>query len=205
MSYPADLLGRAPIMRPLERQQADGCTGVLPSAARPRDDYEKHLPYFEDKLGHLTPRQIERHHVIRWLDAWAKHKSVHFADYRLRVLSIVMEHAKDMGLLTKSEENPAKGIKALKYEKKEREPWPDTMVAAFRKAYANGTRERTLFEMCLGTGQRIGDVLRMQWGHVRGDTILVIQGKTGTRLEIPLTMHLSEALERPRSAKASSS
>ncbi|NVK20760.1 MAG: hypothetical protein HWE30_18915 [Methylocystaceae bacterium] len=24
MSYPADLLGRAPIMRPLERQQADG-------------------------------------------------------------------------------------------------------------------------------------------------------------------------------------
>ncbi|MBN8185602.1 tyrosine-type recombinase/integrase [Salipiger thiooxidans] len=106
-----------------------------------------------------------------------------------------MEHAKDMGLLTKAEENPAKGIKALKYEKKEREPWPDTMVAAFRKAYAYGSRERTLFELCLGTGQRIGDVLRMQWGYVRGDTILVIQGKTGARLEIPLTPHLAAALD----------
>lgn len=62
---------------------------------RTRDDYGKHLPYFADKLGHLTPRQIERHHVIRWRDAWAKHKSAHFANYRLRVLSIVMEHAKD--------------------------------------------------------------------------------------------------------------
>jgi integrase len=35
----------------------------------------------------------------------------------------------------------------------------------------------------------------MQWGHVRGDTILVIQGKTGARLEIPLTRHLSAALD----------
>ena len=162
---------------------------------RTRDDYEKHLPYFEDKLGHLAPRQIERHHAIAWRDAWAKKKSAHFANYRLRVLSIVMEHAKDMGLLTKAEENPAKGIKALKYEKQDREPWPDTKVAEFRKAYPYGTRERTLFELCLGTGQRIGDVLRMQWGHIRGDTILVSQSKTGARLEIPITPHLAAALD----------
>ncbi|MGR3823852.1 MAG: site-specific integrase [Salipiger marinus] len=161
---------------------------------RTRDDYERHLPYFEQKLGHLAPRQIERHHVITWRDAWAKQSSPHFANYRLRVMSIVMEHAKDMGLLRKMEENPAKGIKALKYEKQDREPWPDTKIAAFRSAYAYGTRERTLFELLLGTGQRIGDVLRMQWGHISGDTILLRQGKTGTRLEIPVTQHLAAAL-----------
>lgn len=161
---------------------------------RTRDDYEKHLPYFEDKLGHLAPRQVERHHVIKWRDAWAEFKSPHFANYRTRVLSIVMEHAKDIGLLTKAEENPAKGLKSLKYERKDREPWPDTKVAAFRKAYPYGTRERTLFELCLGTGQRIGDVLKMQWGHIEGDEIRVTQDKTGKPLYLPMTPHLSASL-----------
>jgi integrase len=162
---------------------------------RTRDDYEKHLPYFAEKMGHLAPRQIERHHIIRWRDAWSADHSPHFSNYRLRVFSILMEQAKDMGLLTKAEENPAKGIPALKYEKRERKPWPETKVAAFRKAYQYGTRERTLFELCLGTGQRIGDVLKMQWGHIDCDEIRVLQGKTGKPLWLPITPHLAAALE----------
>lgn len=162
---------------------------------RTRADYDRHLDYFREKLGHLHPRNIERHHVISWRDAWAKKETPHRANYRLRVLSIVLEHAKDMGLLGKGDENPAKGVKSVKYERQERQPWPETKVAAFRKAYPYGTRERTLFELCLGTGQRIGDVLKMQWGHISGDTITVRQGKTGARLEIPLTRHLAAALD----------
>ena len=171
---------------------SDSYRGLKP---RTRADYDKHLDYFKAKLGHLHPQNIERHHVIAWRDAWAKKETPHRANYRLRVLSIVMEHAKDMGLLRKSDENPAKGVKSVKYDKQEREPWPDTKVAAFRKAYPYGNRQRLLFELLLGTGQRVGDVLKMQWGHISGDTITVRQGKTGKRLEIPLTPHLAAALE----------
>lgn len=172
-------------------------------ATRTRSDYDKHLGYFDEKLGHLSPKNIERHHVLSWRDAWAKKHSPHFANYRTRVLSIVFEHAKDMGLLTKSEENPAKGLKGLKYEGQERAEWPAEKVKAFRQAFPYGTRERTCFELCLGTGQRIGDVLRMQWGHVRGSSIAVQQGKTKKFLLVPMTAHLMAALaaaERPQSA-----
>ncbi|SMX27260.1 site-specific tyrosine recombinase XerC [Pelagimonas phthalicica] len=163
-------------------------------APRTRSDYDKHLQYFADKLGTLSPKQIERYHVIAWRDAWAKQHSPHFANYRARVLSIVLEHAKDMGLLKKTDENPAKGLKALKYEKQERQEWPAEKVEGFRKAFGYGTRERTCFELCLGTGQRIGDVLKMQWSHIRGASIAVKQSKTGKRLEIPMTEHLRAAL-----------
>ncbi|MGR3452956.1 site-specific integrase [Pseudooceanicola sp.] len=165
-------------------------------APRTRDDYDKHIAYAKEKLGHLQPRNIERQHVIRWLDAWAAQETPHRANYRLRVLSILMEHAKDMGLLTKAEENPCKGVRQIKYARKEREPWPQTKVAAFRKAFAHGTRERTIFELCLGSGQRIGDVLRMRWSDIEDGGIRLKQGKTGKPLWVPLTPHLAAALEQ---------
>ena len=140
-------------------------------APRTRDNYDKHLAYLREKMGALHPRHIERRHVINWLESWGKKETPHKANYRLRVLSILMEHAKNMGLLTKAEENPVKGVKALKYKKKDRQPWPETKVAAFWAAYPYGTRERTIFELCLGTGQRIGDVLRMRWSDIEGGGI----------------------------------
>lgn len=161
---------------------------------RTRHDYDPHISFLADKIGHIEPRHIERRHVISWLDAWAKKETPHKANYRLRVLRLLLEHAIDMGLIGAGQ-NPAKGVSEIKYEKRDREPWPDIKVAAFRKAYPYGTRERTLFEMCLGTGQRIGDVLKMQWQHIDGGAIRLTQGKTGKRLEIPLTPHLRAALE----------
>lgn len=166
-------------------------TGLAP---RTRRDYEPHLIYFDEKLGRLAPKQVERHHVIAWRDAWARKHSPHHANYRTRVLSIVMEHAKDMGLLTKSDDNPAKGLRALEYTKTDRHEWPADRVEAFRARFPYGTRERTCFELCLGTGQRIGDVLKMQWGHIRGGSIALTQGKTTKSMEIPMTAHLQAAL-----------
>lgn len=161
-------------------------------AARTKKDYEKHLTYFADKLGHLRPVNIERHHVIAWHQKWAKDNSPHFANYRLRVMSILMEAAKDMGLLKKGDDNPAHGISAIKYDQKEREPWPQDLITAYRAA-ATG-RALLVFEMCLGTGQRIGDVLKMQWGDIESDGIRVRQNKTGSKLWVPLTQPLREAL-----------
>lgn len=85
-------------------------------ATRTKDDYRKHLSFLEEKIGHLEPKSIKRFHVIQWLDAWAK-KSPHKANYRLRVLKIVMERAIDFGLLPTGG-NSAKGVSEVKYENK---------------------------------------------------------------------------------------
>lgn len=161
---------------------------LKPRTAR---DYDAILDYLSDKIGALEPRQIERRHVISWRDTWAERETPHRANYRLRVLRLLLEHAIDMGLLPTGG-NPAKGVPEYRYDKRQREPWPDELVAAFRST-ATG-RELLLFELCLGTGQRIGDVLRMQWGDIEGDGIRVRQGKTGKRLWVPFTTPLREAL-----------
>lgn len=164
-------------------------------APRTKQDYDVHLAYFNDRMGAVIPAHVERVHIIRWQQAWLEKITPHKANYRLRILSILFEVAKDMGLLKKSDENPVKGVKAVDYEKEERLPWPADRVKAFRDAYPYDTRERLCFEMCLGTGQRISDVLRMQWGHIQSGGINVRQGKTKKRLWVPLTAHLQAALD----------
>ncbi|WP_354002459.1 tyrosine-type recombinase/integrase [Pseudogemmobacter faecipullorum] len=66
------------------------------------------------------------------------------------------------------------------------------MIEAFRMN-ASG-RTLLLFELALGTGQRIGDVLKMRWSDIDGDGINVVQGKTGARLWVPFTPHLKGVL-----------
>ena len=164
-------------------------------AQRTKLDYRKHLDFLTEKIGHLEPRRIKRHHVIQWRDAWAK-ASPHRANYRLRILRIVMERAIDYGLLPTGG-NPAKGVSEVKYERKERRPWPDDLIAAAR-ATADA-RTGLLFELLLGTGQRIGDVLKMRWSDFDGEAISVRQGKTKANLWIPAPQMLLRALsDAPR-------
>ena len=57
-----------------------------------------------------------------------------------------------------------------------------------------GTKARLALVLGLRTGQRKGDVLRMGWQHVTGDSIAVRQEKTGTPLMIPMHPELKAAL-----------
>ncbi|KPU83518.1 hypothetical protein JI58_08640 [Marinosulfonomonas sp. PRT-SC04] len=159
-------------------------------APRTKADYRKHLSFLDEKIGHLEPKSIERFHVIQWRDTWAK-KSPHTANYRLRILKIVMERAIDFGLLPTGG-NRAKGVSEVKYEKRERLPWPDELIGAAREAADQ--RTRLLFELLLGTGQRIGDVLKMKWSDYDGEAISVRQAKTKTNLWIPAPQMLLQAL-----------
>lgn len=160
-------------------------------ARRTVTDYEKRLDFLRAKIGHLEPRQIQRRHVIDWRDAWAR-KSPHEANYRLRVLRIVLERAIDYGLLPTGG-NPAKGVAEVRYDRKTRSPWPPELVdAALAVADA---RTALLIEVLLGTGQRIGDVLAMRWSDYDGQAISVCQSKTKAKLWIPASRRLKAALD----------
>jgi integrase len=161
-------------------------------AQRTRQDYDKILTYLHDKWGDHDPRRLKRKDVIFARDA--NKDAVRFANYVVQVLSILMEHAIDIGW---RDDNPAKGVALLKSKAAPRGPWPDDLIAAYRET-AEG-RALLIFELLVGTGQRIGDVLQMQWGDVQGDDIRLRQSKTGAALLIPLTDRLKSLLaETPR-------
>lgn len=157
-------------------------------AERTRRDYDKVLTYIADKWGDLDPRRLRRPDVIYARDANAD--AVRFANYVVQVTSILMEHARDIGW---RDDNPAKGVSLLKSKGAPRQPWPEDLVEAFRSTTTG--RAALVFELLVGTGQRIGDVLRMQWGDVKGDAIHLRQSKTGAALIIPLTQRLRAMLE----------
>lgn len=168
-------------------------------APRTKADYGKITAFIQIRMGHLEPAKMKRKDVIRLRDENAER--MRFANYLVQVVSILMEHARDIDMIGNETVNPAKGVDLLKSNREKREPWPDDKVKAFRAAYAYGTRERLIFELLIGTGQRIGDVLKMQWGHIKDGGIRVKQNKTGKLLWVPLTPHLRAALDvAPRRA-----
>jgi len=159
-------------------------------APRTRRDYDKVLAFVEDRLGGQDVGKVRRHHVVAWRDQ----NTGRFADYLVQVLRVLFEHAIDKGW---RDDNPAKGVQTVYRPSGTRKAWPDDLVRAARETATGETL--LLFELLVGTGQRIGDVLRMRWSDIAGDAIHVGQGKTGAELWVPFTDRLRETLrEAPR-------
>ncbi|MCJ7871464.1 tyrosine-type recombinase/integrase [Phaeobacter sp. J2-8] len=153
-------------------------------------DYDKHLDFFASIMGDRNPARMQRKDVIRLRDANAE--KAYFANYSLRVLRVLMEHCVDLGW---TETNPARGVSELKTEKTEREPWPQELLEAYRAACPLDVRERLVMELCVGTGQRIGDVLEMRWSDIKDGAVFVRQSKTKKELWVPILNELQAALE----------
>lgn len=163
-------------------------------ASNTRKSYERSLAYFAKVAGHIDPATLQRVHINQMRDALADKPTD--ANRKIGTLSVLFEHGIDIGWLR---ENPAKGVRRLDVTGKIRQPWPVEMIEAFRAA----ADERTLllFELLIGTGQRINDVLSLRWSDLAGDGFMVTQGKTTKRLFIPLTESLQTALRTtPRKA-----
>ena len=153
-------------------------------------DYDKYLDFFREIMGEANPAKMQRKDVIRLRDANAE--KAYFANYSLRVLRVLMEHCVDLGW---RETNPARGVPEIKTAKTEREPWPRELLDVYRAHCALGTRERLVMELCVGTGQRIGDVLTMRWSNIENGAVWVRQSKTSKELWVPILPELQAALD----------
>jgi integrase len=153
-------------------------------------DYDKYLVFFGSIMGDRNPAKMQRKDVINLRDANAD--KVYFANYSLRVLRVLMEHCVDLGW---RDNNPARGVPELKTEKTEREPWPQELLKAYRAYCPLGSRERLVMELCVGTGQRIGDVLEMRWSDIQDGAFFVRQNKTKKELWVPILDDLHAALD----------
>ena len=152
-------------------------------AASTRKPYDRVLRMLERTIGNGDPKNLRRKDVIQMRDALSD--KPRFADYSVQVTRILMEHAIDIGWV---DTNHAKGVKLLGPTRNKRLPWPPATVDTFREVA--GPRELLLFELLLGTGQRIGDVLDMKWHEIVEGGVWVVQNKTGKRLWIPFGQRL---------------
>lgn len=157
---------------------------------RTRADYERVLLYIEERLGTRDVSDLRRSHVIDAQSANA-HR-VRFANYIPQVMSVLCEHAIDIGWI---EENHAKGVRRLvtpDSKRQEHIPWTDKAIETFR---ADASPEcRLIFEIGIGSVQRPGDWIKFGWSDFDGDSLHIVQGKTGRALEIPCTERLRAAL-----------
>ena len=91
--------------------------------------------------------------------------------------------------------NPA--ARVTLFESGEHQPWP---VELLEEALADPA-VRLPVALLYFTGQRIGDVVRMQWNDIEGGDIRVVAQKTGVRLWISLAAELAALLkDAPRTA-----
>lgn len=159
-----------------------------------RKSYERHLSYFAEVAGNIDPSTLRRVHINQMRDALADKPTD--ANRKISALSVLLEHGIDIGWLTS---NPAKGAHKLEPTGRTRHPWPADLIEAFRAAA--DPRTLLLFELLIGTGQRINDVLSLKWGDLKDDAFDITQCKTKHRLYIPLTDRLRDVLSRqPRKA-----
>lgn len=157
---------------------------------RTKADYDGVLNYMLDKAGDDDPRKMRRAHVEAAMFANRDRGAIRFANYLRQVLSILFNHAIYLEWMT---HNPAKGIPAIKGDGGDmHKPWPPAALEAY--AEKANSRARLVMELCLGTGQRIGDVLKMRWSDIEDGEIRVVQNKTGAELWIPLTGRLAAYL-----------
>ncbi|HBM62260.1 MAG TPA: integrase [Citreicella sp.] len=148
-------------------------------AAGTRADYRRHCDAIREKNGPKDMRTFRRKHAIAARDAlqetWSK------ANMRVSVLSSLCRHAVDLEWIDR---NPV--IDVPKLTGGGYEPWPEAKLRAFEAACdtLEASTARTAYELALGTGQRLGDCVKMRWEDFDGEYMRVVQEKTGVHVWI---------------------
>lgn len=149
--------------------------------------YDTYLPRLSAIFGNAMLGEIKQEHIQRFImDEHADTPSA--ADMMLKVFRIVFrwQMARDDSL-----KDPTLAIKLN--GSGEHEPWPDHILEAALESDDDLFRRAVALHYY--TGQRTGDVCRMTWNCLKGETIDVVQQKTGKLVKIDLHPALAAELE----------
>ena len=158
--------------------------GLAPATRATRDMY---LRLIEDAHGEKAYAALDSGKVEQLRDEMADTpgKANNFVA-TLRLLYTLAIKRKLVGL------NPCAGIGRLKIG--EHQPWPAAVIQQAMDVASPMTR--LAIALHLFTGQRISDVCRMEWSHIKDNAIYVVQQKTGVKVWIPIHSTLKAELAR---------
>ncbi|SLN13624.1 Phage integrase family protein [Roseovarius albus] len=163
-------------------------------SSRYRKDLEKVFDYLEQKIGRLDVARLTQADIY---DAMEKNRHrVRFANYLPTAISMLSKLA-----IRKRwrKDNPAIDVEPLKVPKTRQKPhlpWADWAVDRMRDE--GEELPSLIFEIGVGSVQRPGDWVTFQWGDYDGETLRVVQNKTGKLLLLPCTTSLKSTLDRAK-------
>ncbi len=157
--------------------------------------YRRMLTVAEAQFGKMPLAALDdprvRQDFMTWRAAVLKGSGEREADNRLGVVSAMLTWGRANGHLNA---NHLAGFRRLYHNDRSDLIWLPEHVGAFMAA-APVELQRALI-LALHTGQRQGDLLRLSWGNYDGAAIVLRQGKTGRRVEIPCTRALKRMLDQ---------
>lgn len=165
------------------------------------DFYRSTLGAWLSWLGARAERPldaVQREDIVAWRAAEAVRVRAKTANHRLKAVRQLFKSAVAEGF---APSNPVEGLKPVRSGAKDRRvrrPFTREELAGVF-AICDGDW-RILVMAGLQTGQRLGDIVRMQWGELDLERGLwePVTGKTGAVLRIPLRGDLVEALRARR-------
>jgi integrase len=171
---------------------------------RTKFDYQKHLAKIESAFGTLPLDALEDARVTKDFLAWrgSMANSPRQADYSWMVLMRLLSWARGSGLTTYRQ---PERVERLYHADRSEKIWEESQHIAAFMAVASEPLQRALV-LALETGQRQGDLLVLPWSAYQADEqgrlwIRLRQGKTGRRVNIPVTKRLRAILDNtPRVA-----
>lgn len=171
-------------------------------APRTRKDYGDHLDKIEaakliangPAFGTYPLAAIEdpkiRKRLLDWRDTMAK-SSPRQADARFGVLRIILEWARDRGMISHNHATrPKKVYRADRSDKL----WLPDHLAAFRAVADEPLR--LALDLALWTGQRQGDLLALSWSAYKEGRLTFRQGKRKRKVDMPVAAPLRAALDQ---------
>jgi integrase len=168
-------------------------------APRTQSDYLKHIAKIEKAFGTLPLDALEDPRVTKdfldWRDGMTSPKQ---ADYHFGTLMRLLSWARGRGLTTY---RPPERVDRRYHADRSEMIWEDSHIAAFM-AVTSEPLQRALM-LALETGQRQGDLLALPWSAYDGQWIRFRQGKTGRRVNIPVTRRLRNILDNSNEPRRS--
>ena len=125
-----------------------------------------------------------------------------------KIINAIGEQRPGMGNLTRAvmrrvmafavktkrrKDNPMLAVEPFKVG--EHHTWTEAELKQFEAKWRLGTRERLAYALLLYTGQRVGDVAKMNRSDVSEGLIHVVQQKTGVELYVPIHPELAKGLK----------
>jgi integrase len=162
---------------------------------RTKSDYLKLIAKIEKAFGTLPLAALEDPRVtkdfLEWRDSMAN--SPRQADYAWTLLKRLLSWARARGMTLY---RPPERIERLYSVDRSEKIWEEQHIAAFM-AVASEPLQRALV-LALETGQRQGDLLTLPWSSYDGQWIRLRQGKTGRRVNVPVTRRLRAILDHTK-------
>lgn len=158
---------------------------VRPSTAR---IYRRCAGILKETFAEFRPEQVTHGAIVQMQDMWRDKSAT--GNHLLTTLKLIFQWALDREIV---QFNPCVSVKRLPAGKRDRLISDAEFVAI--KANAPEWLQ-VVMDICYLTGQRIGDVLKIQRKDLREDGIFFEQEKTGKRLVVAWTPELRDAVAR---------